>query len=300
MIPFAFVFSMLTFLPVLSQQPAAANPDLERRIERQVRAYTEPPPDARISIGTRTLSTFPGYDNLPVTIEATGIKKTVNFLIAKDNSKLLYMTELDLREDPYLRNMQRIDINGRPWRGAEHGKVQIVLYDDFQCPFCARMYVDLMNVVMLNYRDSVKVIVKDFPIVDSHPWAMRAAVDSHCLAAQDTKAYWSFSDYVHTHQSEVSARVKAGGNNDLTQVDAVAREIAQKQNLKDDALQACLARQDPAMVESSMAEGKSLGVSATPTMFINGQEAEGVLSVKKLRVMIDRALNEAQAAKPGQ
>jgi protein-disulfide isomerase len=292
-------FLFLLWLPS-AQQPSSANSDLDRRIERQVRAYTDAPPDAKITIGTRTPSAFSGYENLPVTIEGPSGKKTISFLIAKDGSKLLYMTVLDLKEDPYVRNMKRININGRPWRGAEHPKVEIVVYDDFQCPFCARMYVDLMNVVMLNYRDSVRVIMKDFPIVDAHPWAMRAAVDSQCLAAQDAKAYWSFADYVHTHQAEVSARVKASGSNDLMQVDALAREIAQKHNVKQDAVEACLARQDPVLVESSMAEGKELGVSATPTMFVNGQEAEGVVSVEQLRAMLDRALSEAPTSKPGQ
>jgi protein-disulfide isomerase len=299
MTAFLVILSLLVFLPS-PQQGSTTNADLDRRIERQVRAYTGAPPDVAITIGARTASTFSGYDNLPVTIAGTSGSKTINFLIAKDNSKLLYLTELDLKEDPYLRNMNRIDVNGRPWRGAEHPRVQIVVYDDFQCPFCARMYVDLMNVVMLNYRDSVRVIMKDFPILDAHPWAMRAAVDSHCLAAQDAKAYWSFSDYVHTHQAEVSARVKASGSNDLMQVDALARDIAQKHNLKQDALEACLARQDPAAVESSMAEGKELGVSATPTIFVNGQEAEGVVSVEQLRAMLDRALSDRAAAKGGQ
>jgi protein-disulfide isomerase len=86
----------------------------------------------------------------------------------------------------------------------------------------------------------------------------------------------------------------------LTQMDALAREIGQKDGLKTDALQACLALQDPAKVESSMAEGKSLGVSATPTMFINGQEVEGGLTDEQLRLMLDRALNETAASQHGQ
>jgi protein-disulfide isomerase len=291
---------LLLILSAYAQPSSPSNSDLDRRIERQVRAYTEAPPDARISIGARAPSGFAGYEKLPVSIEANGVKKTVDFLLAKDGSKLLYVTELDLTEDPYARNMRRIDINGRPWRGAEHGKVSIVLYDDFQCPFCSRMYVDLMNEVMLHYRDSVRVIMKDFPIIDAHPWALRAAVDSNCLALEDAKAYWAFSDYVHTHQAEVSGRVKASGNPDLTQVDALAREIGQKHNLPPESLEACLKRQDPAQVESSLAEGKSLGVSATPTIFINGQKAEGVVSVEQLRVLLDPALSEGPGAKTGQ
>jgi len=293
------LFLLILALP-LPQQNAPQQNDLDRRIERQVRAYTEAPPDSQIMLGPRTPSSWKGYDNLPVTIAANGISKTVNFLIAKDGSKLLYLTEIDLNEDPYAKNMKRIDLTGRPVRGAENGTVTVVVYDDFQCPFCAKMYVTLFNEVMVHYRDRVKIVMKDFPLVEAHPWAMRAAVDSHCLADQDLAAYWDFSDYVHTHQQEVSARVKPDGTTAPAAMDKVAREFGQKHNLKAEPLEACLASQNQKKVEASMEEGKSLGVSATPTMFINGQEFEGVLSVENLRLVLDRALNEAASAKAGQ
>lgn len=285
---------------LVAQQTAPSASDLNRRIQRQVRAYTEAPPDASITLGTRSPSQFNGYDNLPVSIEANGVKKTLNFLIAKNDSKLLYLTEIDLNEDPYARNMRRIDVSGRPWRGAESPKVSVVVYDDFQCPFCAKMYVTLMNEVMLHYRDRVKVVMKDFPLVEAHPWAMRAAIDSHCLADQSLPAYWDFADYVHTHQGDVSNRVKSGNGNDLSAMDTMVRQIGQKDGLKPDMLEACLIRQDPAKVDSSLAEGKSLGVSATPTMFVNGQEVEGGLTSEQLRQMLDRALSDADSPKPGQ
>ncbi|HET7872172.1 MAG TPA: thioredoxin domain-containing protein, partial [Terriglobales bacterium] len=185
-----------------------------------------------------------------------------------------------------------------PFRGAEHASVTVVVYDDFQCPFCSRMYVTLFNEVMTHYRDRVKIVMKDFPILDAHPWAMRAAVDSMCLWQQTPLAYWEFSDYVHTHQQDVSAKVKQGA--DLPAMDALAREIGQKRGLKADDLQACLAKQDQSKVEASLAEGKSLNVGATPTMFINGQEVEGILTVENLRLVLDSALSEVASAKAGQ
>ncbi len=280
-----------------AQKPASA--DLNQRIERQVRSYTEAPPNAQVTIGVRTPSNFAGYDNLPVTIEANGVRKPVNFLIAKDGSKLLYVTEIDLREDPYAANMRKIDTHGRPFRGAENGPVTLVVYDDFECPFCSRMYVTLMNEVMTKYRDRVKIVMKDFPILDAHLWAMRAAVDAHCLADQDLAAYWEFSDYIHTHQQEVSAKViKAPGQIEAAAMDAIAQDSAAKHQLKPEALQACMAKQDETKVRSSIAEGKSLGVSATPTMFVNGQEVEGMLTAENLRLMLDHALSETAAVKP--
>lgn len=287
------LFFVLLLIPAIAHAQKPASAEMNQRIERQVRAYTEAPPNAQVTIGVRTPSNFAGYDNLPVTIEANGIRKPVNFLIAKDGSKLLYVTEIDLREDPYAANMRKIDTRGRPFRGAENGPVTLVVYDDFECPFCSRMYVTLMNEVMSKYRDRVKIVMKDFPILDAHPWAMRAAVDAHCLADQDLAAYWEFSDYIHTHQQEVSAKViKAPGQIDAAAMDAIAQDSAAKHSLKPDALQACISKQDETKVHSSIAEGKSLGVSATPTMFVNGQEVEGMLTVENLRTLLDHALSE--------
>jgi protein-disulfide isomerase len=297
------VFSLLPLLflalPSYSQN-APRNNDLDRRIERQVRAYSEVPPDAKITLGARTPASWAGYENLPVTIEANGVSKTLKFLLAKDGSKMLYLTEIDLSEDPYAKNMKRIDLAGRPFRGPANGKVTVVVYDDFECPFCAKMYVTLFNEVLSSYRDRVKVVFKDFPILDAHPWALRAAVDSQCLADQDPAAYWDFSDYVHTHQSEVGARLRAGNAFVLPAMDEITREFGKKDNLNTGQLEACLSRQDQSKVDASMEEGKSLGIGATPTLFINGREFWGILSAENLRLALDRALSDATDAKGGE
>jgi protein-disulfide isomerase len=276
---------------------ASEQSELNRRIERQVRAYAEAPPDSQLTLGNPVPSAFTGYDTLPVTIEQQGIKKTFNFLLSKDGKKLLYMKEFDLTQDPYAKVMSKIDLSGRPVRGAENAAVTMVVYDDYQCPFCARMYVTLVNEVMNRYRDRVRIVFKDYPIIDAHPWAMRAAIDSQCLARQNSAAYWDFSDYIHTHQQEVSSKFKEHTPDTPFALDTLAAETGQKHGANAAALQACLARQDKAPVETSMVEAKALGVSATPTMFVNGEEVEGVLSSEGLRLVIDRALKETSAAK---
>jgi protein-disulfide isomerase len=92
-------------------------------------------------------------------------------------------------------------------------------------------------------------------------------------------------------------KFKSAGNGGPAAIDALAKEFGSKRALRPQALEACLARQDQTQVQSSMAEGKSLGVSATPTLFVNGQEVEGVLSDESLRALLDRTLQEAAAAK---
>src|ERR1700693_3406830 len=148
--------AFLAVLPLAGQQPGPGRSDLDRRIERQVRAYAGVPPDAKLTVGDRTSSTFNGYDSVTVTIDQAGTKKDFTFLLSRDGKKLLYIKEFDLSEDPYVRTMKKIDTKNRPLRGAPYAKVTIVVYDDFQCPFCGRMYVTLINEVMARYRDKVR------------------------------------------------------------------------------------------------------------------------------------------------
>ena len=282
----------------LAAQPSGVSrAELDRRVERHVRSYTGLPADAKVTIGDRTPSAFSGYDTLPVTIEREGNKQVFNFLISKDGGKLFYLKEFDLSEDPYVRIMKKIDTSHRPVRGAPDAKVTIVVYDDFQCPFCAKMYVTLFNEVMNRYRDRVRVLIKDFPILDAHPWAMRAAVDSQCLAQQDSEAYWEFSDIVHSRQQEIVQKTRAQAPGTPSPLDSLAAEVGQKHGVNAGTLQACLSAQDQSKVQASMQEGRELGVSATPTMFVNGQEQEGILTAEQLRGLLDRALSEA--APPG-
>jgi protein-disulfide isomerase len=260
-----------------------------------VRSYSEVPADAKVTVGDRTASTFSGYDNVAVTIERAGARKIFNFLLSKDGAKLLYVKEFDLSQDPYLKVMQKIDAAHRPIRGAPDAKVTIVVYDDFQCPFCARMYVTMFSEVMTRYRDKVRILIKDFPLTDAHPWAMRAAVDSQCLAQLDSEAYWEFSDRVHTTQQEITQKTKTPAAQTSSPLDSLATEVGQKHGVNANVLQSCLTKQDRANVEASMREGQELGVSATPTFFVNGQEQEGVLTPEQLRALLDRALADASS-----
>ena len=98
--------------------------------------------------------------------------------------------------------MSKIDVKGRPSRGNPNAKVTIVNFDDFQCPFCSRMHARFLTMCSRNMATRVKVIYKDYPLVEIHPWAMHAAIDGNCLGEQNTPAYWDFADYIHANQKQ--------------------------------------------------------------------------------------------------
>ena len=147
---------------------------------------------------------------LPSTWTATRKKADYDFLLSKDGKTLLRMTKLDLTKDPYAENVKKISVGDRPVRGNKDAKVVVVNYDDFQCPFCSRMHQTLFPEILKEYGDRVQFVYKDYPLAEIHPWAMHAAVDANCLAAQNGDAYWDLADYLHANQREISSREDAG------------------------------------------------------------------------------------------
>ena len=148
----------LVLLLCLGCAAQAPSPELDRRIERNVRSYYGVPSGIKLTIGTRSPSDFPGYDTLLVTFDNGEKKQEQQFLISKDNKSLLRVTRMDLTQDPYESTMSKIDLKGRPVRGNKDAKVTIVNYDDFECPFCARMHETLTDDILKTYGDRVRII----------------------------------------------------------------------------------------------------------------------------------------------
>jgi protein-disulfide isomerase len=269
------------------------------RIERQVRAYYSIPAPVKITVGPLRSSEFAGYDALTVHMDSSEKKADYDFLLSKDGKTLLRMTKLDLTKDPYAENVKKISVGDRPVRGTKDAKVVVVNYDDFECPYCSRMHQTLFPQMLKEYGDRVEFVYKDYPLAEIHPWAIHAAVNANCLAAQSGDAFWDLADYLHNNQREVSA---AGQARDLqfATLDRLTMEQGQKHNLDQSKLQACIKAQNDDAIKASMREGDTLGVNATPTIFVNGQEVDGVISAAEFRSVLNAALQQAGVPVPSQ
>jgi protein-disulfide isomerase len=268
-------------------------PDVARKIERQVRSYYSIPPEVSIKVGAILPSKeLPGYDEVAVTIDqGGGRQKDYKFLVSHDRSTMLRLIKFDLSKDPYQELMNKIDLTGRPVRGDRNAKVVVVNYDDFECPYCARMHQLLFPEILKEYGDRVAFVYKDYPLAEIHPWAIHAAVDANCLSAQSPDAYWDFADDIHTNKQQVDQEKTSAARFDA--VDKIALLQGQKHSLDAQKLQACVKAQNEDAVRASMKEADDLGVDATPTMFINGQKIDGLVPVSELRAALNNALRDA-------
>jgi protein-disulfide isomerase len=275
----------------------SASPDLTRKIERQVRSYYKMPPEIRVTVGVPSSSTeFPTYDSVVVTVDSGEKKQDLTFLVSKDRSSMMRLTKFDLSKDPFAETMSKIDVNGRPTRGAKASKVVLVNFDDLECPFCSRMHQTLFPELLKEYGDRVTFIYKDYPLTEIHPWATHAAVDANCLAAQNGDAYWDLADYIHANQHEVNSEKTPGAR--LEELDKLTMLQGQKHGLDVVKLQSCIKAQDESVVKASMKEAEGIGVEATPTLFINGEKIDGAVPISQVRAALDRALKDASMPVP--
>ena len=276
-----------------AQTPATTDAAINRRIEVMVRSKFNIPPDLTVVLGQRRPGQVQGYDTLPVTLSRGTHSQVIDFLIAQDNSKLARLETFDLANDPVF----HIDTAGRPVRGNPNAKVTVVNFDDLECPYCARMHQSLFPTTLERYKDKVKFVYKDDPLVEIHPWAMRAAVDANCLAAQSGDVYWKYVDYLHAHGQEVNGQDRDVAKSNAA-LDRIAREQGTLAKLNGGALDACLAKQDETQVRASAQQAEKLGVNGTPALFIEGERIEGAVPEQALWDVIDRALRAAGEQPP--
>ncbi|HEX5235576.1 MAG TPA: thioredoxin domain-containing protein [Silvibacterium sp.] len=274
--------------------PAATAPakplDLKitRNIEVTLRSRLNIPPDYVIHVGPRTSSNTPGFDNLLVSFDLPQHpehSQKLTFLISDDNKTLERIARWDISADA----ASLVPAGDRPVRGNPNAKVVLVNFDDLECPFCAKLHSELFPETLSHYKGLIKIVYRDMPLEELHPWAMHAAVDANCLAAQSGEAYWNYVDYLHTHGEDITGPDR-DPKKSAAMLDKDAVEQGPKYKLDATKLSACVAKQDETVVRDEMKLAESLEIEQTPTMYINGEVISGALPEGVLWRAIDRAL----------
>jgi protein-disulfide isomerase len=309
--PFAVSIAALALITTFgcrAQSPAQAGApvigkplpeSLARRVEVVLRQKANLPPGSTVNIGPATPSDVPGFDSVSVSFVNDGsVSRPISFLISSDGRTLAQFNKFDISADP--RNL--VSADGRPARGGpDSAPVLIVGFDDLECPFCARLHESIFPAITKRYGDKVHIVYKDFPL-DQHPWAMRAAVDVNCLGEQSSTGYWDLVDYIHAHASDIGTDPKdAKADKTLPrandQLDKLTRDQATTQKADMPKLNACLAKQDTAAINTSRKLGEKLGVDSTPVLFINGDKVDGAVPLDFIFNVIDGALR-AEGVQP--
>ena len=260
-----------------------AQPKIDKaKVEAFIR-YTEGyTPLVKIAVDDPTPSDFAGFSRVVVHLsmgEEQRIEKV--YFASSDGKQFVNGTLWNLQESPYLDTLLHLPTDG-PSFGPASAKVTMVVFSDFQCPYCREFARTMRNELPKKYPNDVRVIFKDFPITAIHKWAFAAAEASHCIGDGNPGAFWAFHDWIFEHQGEVS--------------EANLREkttaFAATQKLDASQVGACLdSHTKAAEVKESLKAGEGLGIQQTPTFFLNGRMIGGALPWKNLDPVLQLELN---------
>lgn len=153
-----------------------------------------------------------------------------------------------------------------PQVGGSESMVNIVVYSDFTCVACASLETHLMTLAQ-KYPEDVRIVWKDMPNEQRHSEAMPAAIAARCAAKQGK--FWEFAHGLFTNQGTIG--------------EERYQTLSAQLNLDSQAFTLCRERETPRpLIERTLSEGFALNITATPTLFINGERFTGSLSVQAL------------------
>ena len=160
-----------------------------------------------------------------------------------------------------------------PRLGPDNAPVTIIEFSDFQCPFCQKSVAVLQELRRI-YGDKVRMVYRDFP-GQNHPDAFRAAEASQC--AHEQGKFWEYHDLLFNRQA-------AGKPWNFL-------ELANEVGLNSAAFSGCLnSGRFRAEVAKDLEDGLRLGITSTPTFFINGRPLIGSQAISAFQELIDKAL----------
>jgi len=212
------------------------------------------------------------------------------FLVSHDGHKIMRAVIFDVNQNPFKPDLDKLKTQFQPSMGTEGAPVVLVIFTDFECPVCKLEAEMLRQNLLSAYPKEVRLYLKDFPLVQIHPWAKTAAIAGRCVFRQNPAAFWDYHDWIYAHQAEIT----------VDNIKAKLAEFAATKDKEIDSMQfnSCLASQaTEGEVDRSLADGKELRINATPTMFINGRRIDGQIPWPSLREIIDYEIEYQKTAK---
>ncbi len=203
-------------------------------------------------LGEKTLYLF-SIDGRPQGSAEVG--SDVSGLVAQsDNLVLLSRRDKATVEYLGIETIENVEVGDAPIRGNVDAPVTIVVFDDYQCPYCARLAPVLKQVLERNPQ-TVRVALKNFPL-SMHRYARQAALAA--LAAGKQGKYWEMHDLLFANYSQLNEQK--------------IRELAGKVGLDMERFETDLKDAElQRLVQQDLRQGQQLGVRGTPTVYINGR-----------------------------
>jgi protein-disulfide isomerase len=253
--------------PHANAAPVAPKAAEARRIpsEETVNAFMQQmfgyQPSLTWKVGEIKPSQAEGLTEVSVIISSTqGPPQNSKLYITADGEHAVIGDIIPFGEHPFTRTNQELakGMNG-PSRGPADAPVTLVEFSDLQCPHCKEAQPTIDK--LMAEEKGGRLVFQSFPL-PMHDWAAKAAAYGECVAAKSNEAFWKFIQATYNSQTEITA---ANADEKLT-------ALAEKAGVNGAEAATCSAKAETTgRVEHSVALGKSVGVTGTPALFINGR-----------------------------
>lgn len=270
--------------------PAATKSALDKAtLEAYVRNLFLWGPPVKITIRDPKPAPFPGFMEMQVHATAGDAVQDEVFYVSQDGQKIVRGQVFDVKDTPFRQELDKLKTESQPSLGNAGAPVTVVMFSDFQCPFCKEEAKLIRQNLLSAYPKEVRLYFKDFPLEPIHPWAKTAAIAGRCIFRQNPDAFWSYYDWIFEHQGEIT----------VENVKAKLVTYATGAGSKVEPLQfgQCLdTRATVAEVEKNVAEAKALQINSIPTLFINGRRLVGNHGWSYIRQAIDWEIDQLKSA----
>jgi len=264
----AGILLMSASLAAQTKRAASEGPETDTRdkILRYLHERFPLSPTAKMTVGPLRPSAFPGFYQTTVTVDDGKQTGTQDFYVSKDGHYLIQGNVYTLGADPRREAERQISTQGKPSAGPASAPVTIVEFADLQCPTCAKMHQFLESQLLPKYGEKVRVVFKEYPLVQIHDWALTAALANECVYVLKPEAFVPYRTKVFENQTNITA----------TSAQAQLERYAEQAGVDPAKLRACVeSKQTMGEIESDFKEAQALGVTSTPTFFINGKMLVG-------------------------
>ena len=171
--------------------------------------------------------------------------------------------------------VEKISTENQPSRGKINAPVTVVMFTDFQCPACSATHPVLQE-VLSGYADKIRFVVRDYPLVEIHENAFRAAEAAAAANAQGK--FFEYTDVLYQNQKQLD---------DKSLVAYAAQIGLDAKRFEADLKSGRFA----AEIQKDIGDGKALNLAGTPSVFVNGVKVR-TLSADGFRRAISRALKK--------
>lgn len=258
-------------------------------LEAYVRHLFVLPAQLTVTVNDPKPALLAGFKEVRVRISQGAQSQDVVLYVSNDGKQIVQGNVYDIAKNPFKQDLDKLKTQYAPAMGTAGAPVAIVIFTDLQCPYCKGEAEMLRQNLLKTYPTQVRLYLKNFPLTGLHPWAKAAAMAGRCVYGQKEDAFWAYHDWVYAHQESLTP------DNLKTQILDWAKGVKDLDAVK---LGACIDNKSTeAEVDAEMQQGQDLGITGTPTMFVNGRRISQTIDWPSLKNIIDMEIEYQKTAK---